>query len=83
MWFLGHHNHAGQKAHRRRLHDTGRSGRWLLIGLTPAIGEIAFLVFLLQDSDLDTHQCDPSPKHGGSATAEMHAQQAHEGKGHI
>ena len=32
----------------RRLHDTDRSGWWLLISLIPLIGTIALLVFLLQ-----------------------------------
>lgn len=57
----------------RRLHDTGRSGRWLLIGLIPAIGEIALLVFLLQDSDPDTNPYGPSPKYGGLAGAGVFA----------
>jgi uncharacterized membrane protein YhaH (DUF805 family) len=32
----------------RRLHDTGRSGWWLLIGLLPLIGFIVLLIFTLQ-----------------------------------
>jgi uncharacterized membrane protein YhaH (DUF805 family) len=35
----------------RRLHDTGRSGWWLLIALIPLIGAIVLLVFFVQDSD--------------------------------
>ena len=35
----------------RRLHDTGRSGWWLLIGLLPLIGAIVLLVFYLTGSD--------------------------------
>jgi uncharacterized membrane protein YhaH (DUF805 family) len=34
----------------RRLHDTGRSGWWLLIGLIPIIGAIVLIVFTVQDS---------------------------------
>jgi hypothetical protein len=34
----------------RRLHDTGRSGWWLLIGLIPFVGWIILLVFFVQDS---------------------------------
>lgn len=33
----------------RRLHDTERSGWWLLIGLIPVIGAIVLLVFMVQD----------------------------------
>ena len=34
----------------RRLHDTGRSGWWLLIGLIPVIGTLVLIVFWLQES---------------------------------
>jgi len=35
----------------RRLHDTGRSGWWILIGLIPVIGAIVLLVFMILKSD--------------------------------
>ena len=35
----------------RRLHDSGHSAWWLLIGLIPLIGGIVLLVFTLQGSD--------------------------------
>jgi uncharacterized membrane protein YhaH (DUF805 family) len=35
----------------RRLHDTDRSGWWVLIALIPLIGFIVLLIFYLQDSD--------------------------------
>ena len=46
----------------RRLHDTGRSGLWLLIGLVPLIGFIVLLVFFVQDSDYGQNQYGPNPK---------------------
>jgi uncharacterized membrane protein YhaH (DUF805 family) len=45
----------------RRLHDTGRSGWWLLIGLIPIVGWIILLVFFVQDSQQD-NQYGPNPK---------------------
>ena len=35
----------------RRLHDSGRSGWWLLIGLIPCVGFIVLIVFLAQDGE--------------------------------
>ena len=46
----------------RRLHDTGRSGWWLLIGFVPLIGAIVLLVYMLSDSQAGTNQYGPSPK---------------------
>jgi len=45
----------------RRLHDTGRSGWWLLIGLVPLIGWIVLLYFFVLDSEND-NQYGPYPK---------------------
>ena len=47
----------------RRLHDTSRSGWWLLIGLIPVVGTIILIVFWVQDSHGD-NQYGPSPKGG-------------------
>jgi uncharacterized membrane protein YhaH (DUF805 family) len=47
----------------RRLHDTTRSGWWLLIGLIPIIGAIVLIIFFVQDSHGD-NQYGPSPKQG-------------------
>jgi uncharacterized membrane protein YhaH (DUF805 family) len=46
----------------RRLHDTDRSGWWLLIGLIPLIGTIVLLVFMVQDSQPGENQYGPNPK---------------------
>lgn len=46
----------------RRLHDTGKSGWWLLIGLIPLIGSIILLVFFCTDSDANDNQYGPNPK---------------------
>ena len=45
----------------RRLHDTSRSGWWLLLGLIPIIGSIVLIVFFVQDSHGE-NQYGPSPK---------------------
>ena len=37
----------------RRLHDTGRSGWWQLIGLVPILGWIVLLVFMTQEGKAD------------------------------
>jgi uncharacterized membrane protein YhaH (DUF805 family) len=46
----------------RRLHDTGRSGWWMLIGVIPIIGAIVLLIFIIQDSQLMDNQYGPNPK---------------------
>jgi uncharacterized membrane protein YhaH (DUF805 family) len=38
----------------RRLHDTGRSGWWWLIGFVPLVGAIVLLIFFIQDSKSDS-----------------------------
>ena len=51
----------------RRLHDTGRSGWWLLIGLVPLAGAIILLVFYLTDSQPGSNQYGPNPKYALNA----------------
>lgn len=46
----------------RRLHDTGRSGWWLLIAFVPLIGVIVLIVFYVQDSQPGDNQYGPNPK---------------------
>ena len=35
----------------RRLHDTGRSGWWILIGLVPFVGVLVLIYFYIQPSE--------------------------------
>ncbi len=46
----------------RRLHDTSRSGWWMLIGLVPLVGGIVLLVFFVQDSHAGINEYGPNPK---------------------
>jgi len=46
----------------RRLHDIGKSGWWLLIGLIPLIGAIVLLIFMVQDSRPGDNAYGPNPK---------------------
>jgi uncharacterized membrane protein YhaH (DUF805 family) len=46
----------------RRLHNTGRSAWWLLIGIVPIIGVIVLFVFMVQDSQPGTNRYGPNPK---------------------
>jgi uncharacterized membrane protein YhaH (DUF805 family) len=48
----------------RRLHDTGRSGWWLLIAFIPLVGAIILLVFLVQDSEAGANRFGDNPKAG-------------------
>jgi uncharacterized membrane protein YhaH (DUF805 family) len=51
----------------RRMHDTSRSGWWLLINLVPFIGGIWFFVLTVLDSKPETNDWGPSPKYDGVA----------------
>jgi len=46
----------------RRLHDTDRSGWWLLLPLIPIIGGIVLFIFMVQDSSSGDNQYGPCPK---------------------
>jgi uncharacterized membrane protein YhaH (DUF805 family) len=49
----------------RRLHDTGRSGWWILIGLVPVVGFIVLIIFFVGDSEAGANKYGPNPKGGG------------------
>lgn len=46
----------------RRLHDSGRSGWWLLLGLVPLIGGLVLLYFMVQDSEAGDNAFGENPK---------------------
>ena len=46
----------------RRLHDTGKSGWYLLWGLLPFIGAIMLLIALVSDSQPGDNKYGPNPK---------------------
>ena len=45
----------------RRLHDGGRSGWWLLIGLVPIVGFLVLIYFYIQPSDPGDNAYGPKP----------------------
>ncbi len=49
----------------RRLHDTNRSGWWVLIGLVPIIGWIIAIIFYAQEGTRGPNQYGQDPKEGG------------------
>ncbi|MCI5142301.1 MAG: DUF805 domain-containing protein [Candidatus Electrothrix sp. ATG1] len=46
----------------RRLHDTDRSGWWILIGLVPVIGWIILVIFLVQKGTEGENQYGDDPQ---------------------
>ena len=48
----------------RRLHDTDRSGWWLLIGLVPLVGGLVLLYFYLIEGTHGPNRFGPDPKEG-------------------
>lgn len=56
----------------RRLHDTNRSGWWLLIALIPLIGVIILIVFLATEGNSGPNQYGPDPKNPSDSYLEDH-----------
>jgi uncharacterized membrane protein YhaH (DUF805 family) len=54
----------------RRLHDTNRSGWWLLIALVPLVGPIVLLVWFCQKSEAVANRFGPPPLPAGALAAE-------------
>lgn len=46
----------------RRLHDTNRTGWWVLLGLIPIIGALVLLIFMIQDSTPGENNYGQNPK---------------------
>lgn len=46
----------------RRLHDIGKSGWWLLIGLVPLVGQIWLIVLWATDGQRGDNEFGPDPK---------------------
>ena len=46
----------------RRLHDTGKSGWWLLIALIPIVGALVLLYFYILDSQRGINRFGMNPK---------------------
>jgi uncharacterized membrane protein YhaH (DUF805 family) len=46
----------------RRLHDVGRSGWWLLIGLVPVVGFIVLIVWYVQRGEDGPNRFGPDPR---------------------
>jgi uncharacterized membrane protein YhaH (DUF805 family) len=53
----------------RRLHDTDRSGWWLLLAFVPLVGAIVLLVFFVSDGTHGPNRFGPDPKNPGQAVA--------------
>ncbi|MFE9809318.1 DUF805 domain-containing protein [Streptomyces sp. NPDC005227] len=47
----------------RRLHDTDRSGWWILIALIPIVGTIILIVFLASEGKQQPNEYGPNPKY--------------------
>lgn len=55
----------------RRLHDTGRTGWWMLIIVLPLIGPIVLLVFFVFDSQPEANEYGESPKNDNTLVSEQ------------
>jgi uncharacterized membrane protein YhaH (DUF805 family) len=46
----------------RRLHDTGKSGWWILLGFIPVVGAIVLIIFCIGESQPGSNAYGPNPK---------------------
>ena len=52
----------------RRLHDTGKSGWFVLLNLIPYVGGLVLFIFMCIDSDYGENKWGPNPKDIGNNT---------------
>ncbi|QDT67034.1 DUF805 domain-containing protein [Calycomorphotria hydatis] len=55
----------------RRLHDTGRSGFWILISFIPLVGPLILLIFLAGSTQPGPNEYGPDPTLEGEPAAEF------------
>jgi uncharacterized membrane protein YhaH (DUF805 family) len=55
----------------RRLHDTDKSGWWLLLGLIPFVGAIVLIVFFCQRGTVGQNQFGADPLQASLSNAHM------------
>ncbi len=55
----------------RRLHDSGRKGWWMLIGLLPLIGALVLLYFFIQDSQPGSNEYGENPKENNNDSGQI------------
>jgi uncharacterized membrane protein YhaH (DUF805 family) len=53
----------------RRLHDTDRSGWWLLLGFIPVVGVIVLVVFFCQRGTVGSNQFGSDPLQGSISSS--------------
>lgn len=51
----------------RRLHDTNRSGWWMLVMFVPLIGQLVMLIFMVLDGTPGDNRFGPNPKQQAAA----------------
>lgn len=54
----------------RRLHDTGKTGWWLLISFIPLVGAIVLIIFYVSDSQPGSNKYGVNPKGLDTAPAD-------------
>lgn len=57
----------------RRLHDTSRSGWWMLLAFIPVIGVVALIMMMCVDSTPAPNRYGPNPKGIGNQMQSLHA----------